>query len=105
MSKHLKIEVFVPEEYVVNIVNGLNSNDILKEGHYDYVFATTKVKGHFRPIEGANPFSGEIGVVQECDEVKMEFRIREEDLSEVKKVIELKHPYEEPIINIIELID
>lgn len=105
MSKHLKIEVYVPEEYVVNIVNGLNESNILKEGHYDYVFATTKVKGHFRPIEGANPFLGEIGVVQECDEVKMEFRIREEDLLDVKKIIELKHPYEEPIINIIELID
>ena len=105
MSKYFKVEVFVPEEYVVNIVNGLNANDILKEGNYDYVFATTKVKGHFRPIEGANPFKGEIGVVHECDEIKMEFRVSEEDLDEVKKVIELKHPYEEPIVNIMELFD
>ncbi|MBP2024600.1 hypothetical protein [Peptoniphilus stercorisuis] len=105
MLNHLKIEVFIPEEYVVEIVNGLNESNVLREGNYDYVFATTKVKGHFRPIEGANPFSGEIGVVHECDEVKMEFRIKEEDLDEVRKIIEIKHPYEEPIINIIKLIE
>lgn len=105
MSKHYKVEVFVPEEYVVDIVNGLNGNSILKEGHYDYVFATSKVTGHFRPIEGANPFIGEIGVVQECEEIKMEFNIRAEDLREVRKIIESKHPYDEPVINFIELVD
>lgn len=105
MSKYYKIEVFVPEEYVVEIVNGLNGSNILREGHYDYVFATTKVTGHFRPIEGANPFNGEIGVVHECEELKMEFRIRAEDLEKVKKIIEIKHPYEEPVINVIQLLD
>lgn len=105
MTKHLKVEIFVPEEYVVNIVNGLNEKDMLKEGNYDYVFATSKVSGNFRPIEGANPFSGEIGVVAKCEEIKMEFRIKSEDLDELRKIIELKHPYEEPVINIMELID
>lgn len=104
MSNHLKIEVFIPEDYVVELANGLNESSFLKDGNYDYVFTTTRVKGHFRPIEGSNPFSGELGVVNECDEVKMEFRIREEDLDEVRKIIEIKHPYEEPVINVIKLI-
>ncbi|EFI41711.1 hypothetical protein HMPREF0629_00335 [Peptoniphilus sp. oral taxon 386 str. F0131] len=105
LQKHLKVEVFIPKEYVVKVANALNERDILKEGHYDYVFALSEVRGHFRPIEGANPFNGEIGVVSELDEVKMEFRIRENDLADVKRIIELNHPYEEPVVNVYELID
>ncbi|WP_420836566.1 hypothetical protein [Anaerosphaera multitolerans] len=104
MAKFLKIELFIPEEYVVKLANALNENSILKYGNYDYVFTTSKVVGNFRPIEGANPNIGEIGVVSEVDEVKMEFRIVEEDLEEVKKIVELIHPYEEPVVNIIKLV-
>lgn len=105
MTKYVKVEVFVPEDYVVNIANALNAKDIIREGCYDYVFGVSNVKGHFRPIDGANPFSGKIGVVNEVDEVKMEFRIKYEDINEVKKIIEREHPYEEPVVNYIALID
>lgn len=105
MLKHLKVEVFVQEKDVVRIANVLNEEGIIKEGNYDYVFVLTNVKGHFRPIEGADPYCGEIGIVNEVDEIKMEFRIREEDLEKSRKIIEINHSYEEPVINYIPLVE
>ncbi|SHH36888.1 hypothetical protein SAMN02745245_01166 [Anaerosphaera aminiphila DSM 21120] len=105
MAKFLKIELFIPKKYVVNLANALNERSILKYENYDYVYAISNVVGNFRPIEGSNPFIGEIGKVSEVEEVKMEFRIESENLEETKKVIELIHPYEKPVVNIMELIE
>lgn len=102
--KYLKVEVFIPEGYVVEFANRLNEEGLLKDGNYDYVFATSKVKGHFRPIEGATPFIGEIGRVCEVEEIKIEFRIKDIYLDKLKDIISVVHPYEEPVVNIIELI-
>lgn len=102
--KYFKVEVFIPEDYVVEFANRLNEEGLLKDGNYDYVFATSKVRGHFRPIEGSSPFIGEIGQVCEVDEIKIEFRIKSCDLDKLKDIVEVVHPYEEPVVNIIELI-
>lgn len=104
VREYIKVEVFVPEENVVEIVNALNEKDILKDGNYDYVFATSYVTGHFRPIEGSNPHIGEIGIVSEVKEVKMEFRIKSKDFEKVNDILREYHPYEDPIINYIELL-
>lgn len=101
---YLKVELFIPEEYVVEMANELNESDILQEGNYDYCFSVTETIGHWRPLEGANPYEGEIGVVSQEKEIKMEFRIREEDREEVQHIIDRVHPYEKPVINYLSLI-
>lgn len=101
---YLKVEVFIPRKYVVELVNELNENGFLQEGHYDYAFSTTLSMGHWRPLEGSNPFDGEIGVVSETEEIKMEFRIEEEEREEVHRIIDRVHPFESPVINYIALL-
>ena len=100
---YLKVEIFVPKKYVVELANDLNEADILKEGCYDYAFSTMEVEGHWRPLEGANPFDGTVGQVQTRSEVKMEFRIKEEEREEVQRIIDRVHPYEVPVVNYIPL--
>ncbi|CAC9933094.1 GTP cyclohydrolase 1 type 2 [Aedoeadaptatus coxii] len=100
---YLKVEIFVPKKYVVELANDLNEADILKEGCYDYAFSTMEVEGHWRPLEGANPFDGTVGQVQTRPEVKMEFRIKEEEREEVQRIIDRVHPYEVPVVNYIPL--
>ncbi|MDY3118237.1 MAG: hypothetical protein SOW18_01720 [Peptoniphilus sp.] len=100
---YLKVEIFVPEDFVVELANHLNEADIFREGNYDYTFSTTKVQGHWRPLEGADPYDGVIGQVQVREEVKMEFRIAEEDREEVQRIIDRIHPYEVPVVNYIPL--
>lgn len=100
---YLKVEIFIPKKYVVELANDLNEADILKEGCYDYAFSTMEVEGHWRPLEGANPFDGTVGQVQTRPEVKMEFRIKEEEREEVQRIIDRVHPYEVPVVNYIPL--
>ena len=100
---YLKVEIFVPKKYVVELANDLNEADILKEGCYEYAFSTMEVEGHWRPLEGANPVDGTVGQVQTRPEVKMEFRIKEEEREEVQRIIDRVHPYEVPVVNYIPL--
>lgn len=101
---YVKVEIFIPEERVIALVNALNDHGYLTQGTYDYAFCTSKVIGRWRPLEGSNPYDGEIGVVSQEEETKLEFRLREEDVKEAVKLIRSIHPYETPIINLLPLI-
>lgn len=103
--KHVKIEIFIPREDSRKLIDKINEAGYLKEENYDYCYAETYVLGHFRPIKGANPYIGSLNKIEEVQESKLEFRIRREDLEEVMGIIKENHPYEVPVINIIELID
>jgi hypothetical protein len=61
------------------------------------------VQGSYRPLEGANPFEGTIGVVSEGTEYKMEINCKREQVNNAIKIIKSIHPYEEPLINVIPL--
>jgi hypothetical protein len=54
-------------------------------------------------LQGANPFLGEIGKIQERNEAKIEVNFRRELVNEAIQVIRRVHPYEEPLVNIIPL--
>lgn len=101
--KYVKIEVFVPKKNEKDILSAINH--YLKDNNYDYVYSSTKVLGHFRPLDGANPYLGNVGKIEEVDEVKLEFRVKSKDIREVYETIKREHPYEVPIINVIELMD
>ena len=102
--KFLKVEVLIPEEYVIELANELNEHGFLQEGNYDYAFNTSRVMGHWRPLEGANPHDGEIGVVSQEEEIKVEFRIDATMREEVHRIIGRIHPYEVPVINFLPLV-
>lgn len=101
--KFLKIEVFIQRENTKKLMEKVNEGGFLKEENYDFCYAETPVIGHFRPIEGANPYIGSLGKVEDVMENKVEFRIRIDDYEDVIKIIKENHPYEVPVINVIEL--
>ncbi|MDO5301469.1 MAG: hypothetical protein Q4E76_03110 [Tissierellia bacterium] len=100
----LKVEIYIPEEFVIELANDLNERDLLREGNYDYAFTTTQVTSYWRPLEGAKPFDGKVGEVSKAREMKMEFRIEAEDRDEVHRIISRIHPYETPVVNYIALV-
>lgn len=102
--KFLKVEIYIPKEFVIELANELNEHGFLHEGQYDYSFNTILTMGHWRPLEGANPFDGETGIVSEKEQIKMEFRIEEENRDEVQRIINRIHPYENPVVNYIALV-
>jgi hypothetical protein len=103
--KEVKIEIYVPEEYVIKLRDELHKVNACKVGDYDNVISITKVRGYWRPLEGSNPFNGEVGKVCEGEECKIEIRCKRVYVKEAIRVIKAIHPYEEPLINIIPILN
>ena len=74
-------------------------------GNYDSCSFTTIGVGRFRALEGANPHLGCIGSVEEVEEAKIETTVLQENLSSVIQAVKSAHPYEEPAIHIVQVID
>jgi hypothetical protein len=103
--KYIKLEVFIPEEFVKELRTELNKIGALTtDGKYDNCMAVSKVIGSWRPLEGANPFEGKIGEISEEEECKVEFTCRKEIVKDAVDVIRRVHPYEIPVINKIPLV-
>jgi len=105
LFKEVKIEIYVPEEYILKLRDELNKVNACRVGDYDNVIAITNVKGYWRPLVGSNPFNGEVGKVCEGEECKVEVRCKSEFVRNAIRVIKEIHPYEEPLINIIPIIN
>ncbi|CDO02972.1 hypothetical protein BN988_01454 [Oceanobacillus picturae] len=100
----VKVEVLLPEEYIVELRNQLNDIGVLTVGDYDNVVSYSVVKGYWRPLEEANPFNGSKGEISFGTECKMEFKCLMSNIAEVKGLIKRVHPYEEPVINVLPML-
>ncbi|WP_300757282.1 cytochrome C biogenesis protein [uncultured Brachyspira sp.] len=103
--KKVKIEIYIPEEYTDKLREALNSIGALGVGSYDNVMSVTKITGYWRPLEGANPFDGEVDKISKAPEDKVEFSTDIKNVENIIKVMKEVHPYEEPVMNIIPLIN
>lgn len=99
----VKIEVFVPDGYVDRVRLALAEAGAGRLGNYDHCCSITEVRGYWRPLEGANPYQGEIGRVEEGREYKLEVNCPAERVTAALQAIRRVHPYEEPLINVIPL--
>ena len=61
--------------------------------------------GTWRPLEGTNPYIGEHGKISEEPELKVEVTIKSVNLKSTIEAIKAIHPYEEPVINAIPLLE
>ena len=105
MPEYLKVEVYLPEEFVSPLRDALDREGFLREGHYAGVMALLNVTGTWIPLEGASPYDGEIGKLSNAAEIKAEFRCRSADRERVEAIIRSVHPYEVQVINFIPLAD
>lgn len=103
--ENYKIETFIPQNYVTKLRESLNKIGALSiGGNYDNCMSTSKTVGYWRPLEGANPFDGEVGKISCEEECKVEFCCRSKVLKQAVKTIKEVHPYEVPVINVIPII-
>lgn len=103
--KKVKITVTVPIQNIEDIRNSVCDEGAGIIGNYIHCTVITECIGTFKPSSNANPYIGEKNKLEYVKEQKLEFIC---DITKVKKVInKLKeiHPYEEPGIDIIPLID
>ncbi|GAP84899.1 putative structural toxin protein [Rosellinia necatrix] len=77
-----------------------------RQGNYSECCFTAAGTGQFRPTAGANPAIGQVGALEEVEEVVVETLCVGEDTTK-KAVAALKsaHPYEEPSYSVYKLED
>ena len=74
-------------------------------GNYSYCSTSVKSIGTFMPNEKANPHIGERNKLEYVEEEKLEVICNIEKVKQVITKLREVHPYEEPAIDIVPLID
>ncbi len=103
--KEVKLEIYVPEEFMPEIRDALHDIGVGRVGDYDHVMSFHQVTGYWRALEGSNPYEGKQGEITRGDEVKMELICPKEKVLDALRVIKKIHPYEEPAIHVLPLLD
>ena len=103
--KRVKIFVTIPLDSVEKVREAVCNAGAGIIGEYTFCTSSTKSVGTFIPSENANPHIGERNKLEFVEEEKLEVIC---DVDKVKNVIaKLRevHPYEEPAIDIVPLIE
>lgn len=102
-KKYYKLEIFIPESHFDDLRKALMSADAGHIGNYDCCLSYSRVIGTWRPLDGTDPYLGRTGEISEEEELKVEVTVKGEKLEETITAVKSVHPYEEPVINVIEL--
>jgi len=103
--KKVKIIVTVPIENIEEIRNAICDAGAGSIGDYSYCTMSTKCIGTFKPSNDANPYIGERNKLEFVEEEKLEAVCNIDIVKQVVKRLREVHPYEEPAIDIVPLID
>lgn len=104
-SSNVKLVVFVPESHADVVRDAMSEAGAGKIGNYDSCNFTIKGIGHWRPLEGANPYSGKVGILYSETEDRIECICAKDRLETVIKAIKKVHPYEKVGFDIYPLLD
>ncbi len=61
--RNVKLEIYVPEEYVEKIRDALADIGVGQVGEYSHIVSYQETKGHWKPLENSNPYSGKRGEI------------------------------------------
>ena len=103
--KRVKISVTVPGDDIAIIRGAVCEAGAGVIGDYDFCSNSCKVIGTFRPNEKANPYIGKKNKLEYVDGEKLEVVCDVKKVKNVISVLRKVHPYEEPAIDIIPLLD
>lgn len=103
----VKIIVTVPKESTDNVKKALfeAGAGTLKESNYTCCSTTVDSVGTFLPNSNANPYIGTPNKLEIVSEDKIEVICEIDKAKEAIKRLREAHPYEEPAIDIIPLLD
>jgi dinuclear metal center YbgI/SA1388 family protein len=94
-EKLKKIVVFVPVEYADKVREAMAEAGAGHIGNYSDCSFIMRGLGTFKPLEGSDPFVGQIGNLENVEECRIETIVTEKFLKKVIKAMIEAHPYEE----------
>ena len=103
--KKVKIIVMVPRDHSQELRDAICTEGAGNIGNYSYCTTSTKSVGTFKASTNTNPYIGKKEKLEIVEEEKLEVVCNIDIVKKVLKKIREVHPYEEPGIDIIPLID
>lgn len=101
----VKISVTIPENHLEDVRNAICTAGAGNIGNYSFCSNSCKCIGTFIPNNDASPFIGSKNTLEYVNEEKLEVICDIKNVKQVISVLRKVHPYEEPDINIIPLLD
>ena len=95
-----KLVVFVPTSHADKVRRAIGEAGAGKLGNYTFCSFSTKGIGRFKPEEGAKPYIGSIGDIEEVEEERIEAVCHKDVLDNVIAAIKGVHPYEEVALDV-----
>lgn len=100
----LQLVVYVPETHTERVKEACFRAGAGRYKNYDCCSFECSGTGQFRALEGADPFTGSVGIIEKVSETRVEM-ICEEGLRDiVTSALREAHPYEEPAFHFISII-
>ena len=101
----LKLIYYVPEFHLESTKFAIFEAGAGGIGNYEHCAWQVLGTGQFKPVKGANPFIGELDIVEQVPEWRVETIVPEDKASAVAKALKVSHPYEEPAFEFIQMVD
>ena len=98
-----KVTTYVPHDHAEVVRAALAEAGAGRIGEYDAASFSTVGEGRFRPLEGARPAIGEVGVPEVVPETRIEAVLARHLRDAVVDALLAAHPYEEPAYDVVEL--
>ncbi|MEW5248748.1 NGG1p interacting factor NIF3 [Microbulbifer sp. 2201CG32-9] len=100
-----KLCVYIPEAHVELVKQALFAAGAGRIGDYDCCAWQTLGQGQFRPLDGSQPFIGQVGSVEQVPEYRVEMVCDDQCVNAVLAALRETHPYEEPAFDLWRLDD
>ena len=101
----LKLIYYVPESHLESTKLAIFEAGAGGIGNYEHCAWQVLGTGQFKPVKGANPFIGELDILERVPEWRVETIVSENKASAVAKALKASHPYEEPAFEFIQMVD
>lgn len=96
-----KLVVYAPINYVQTLEHVLFAAGAGHIGNYAECSFVAEGIGAYKPLEGADPFEGRVGMRSKAEEAKIEVLVSNHNLSKVVDAMLVAHPYEEVAYEIV----
>ncbi len=104
-TKFVKIVTTVPKTHADIVRQAMSDAGAGILGNYTNCSISSDIIGRFKPVASANPFIGEVGVLESVIEEKIEMTCERSKIKEVYIALKQVHPYEEIVFDVYSLED
>ena len=101
----LKLIYYVPESYLDATKQAIFAAGAGGIGNYEHCAWQVLGTGQFKPVQGANPFIGQLDSLEQVPEWRVETIVPETQAKMVAQALKASHPYEEPAFEFIQILD